>query len=179
MITKQELADLIDGRLPWERTKSIISGIKDTDRFEKYIEILQEKVAYTEKILVPLSEHLNIVAKGTERIVKCDCGYEFGDWRVNWKLNALIHVLDTKEKLIEVYSEYPGIGDPEYCDVREFYCPGCGSLLEVEAVAKGYPIIFDWFPDIDAFYKDWLGRPLPEEKEYQDLSYEVTSKWVE
>ena len=42
----------------------------------------------------------------------------------------------------------------------------------------GYPIIFDFLPDIDAFCSDWLGRPLPEEKESKDMSYEVTGGWV-
>ena len=36
-----------------------------------------------------------IVEKGDERIIKCSCGQEFGDYRENWKLKALINVLDT------------------------------------------------------------------------------------
>jgi acetone carboxylase gamma subunit len=49
----------------------------------------------------------------------------------------------------------------------------------VESVPVGYPVIFDILPDIDSFYRDWLGRPLPEEKEFKDLTYEVTRKWRE
>jgi acetone carboxylase gamma subunit len=63
--------------------------------------------------------------------------------------------------------------------VREYYCPGCAALLKVESVPVGYPIIFDALPDIDAFYREWLGRPLPDEKkfEFKDLSPEVTKGW--
>ena len=38
--------------MPWDRTKQIISGYKEEDRFDKYVEILQEKVAWKEKILL-------------------------------------------------------------------------------------------------------------------------------
>ncbi|RLG53118.1 MAG: acetone carboxylase subunit gamma [Thermoproteota archaeon] len=178
-ISKDVLAALIDGKLDWERTKAIISGEKDLDRFDKYIEILQERVPWKEKIVLPLGEHLYIVQKDREYVVKCDCGYEFGDYRVNWKLNALIHVRDTKEKLLEVYPypESPGLPDPEYCNIREFYCPNCGALLEVEAVPKFYPIIFDFLPDLGTFYSDWLNRPLPFPTEFKDLTYDVTKEW--
>ena len=162
--SKKEIADLMDGNLPWDRIKQIMSRPKDDDRFDKYIEILQDRVPWQEKILLPLGEHLYVVQKGQERIVKCDCGHEFGDYRVNWKLSALIFVLDTEETLQEIY---PGLGmpDPNLCEIREFYCPGCATLLKVESVPKGYPIIFDFLPNLDAFYGKWLKRDLPEERE--------------
>jgi len=132
--------------------------------------------SYPERILVPLGERLNVVQKDTERVVKCDCGHEFGDWRQNWKLSALIFARDDTEKLEEVY---PGIKcpDPDLCEVREFYCPACGSMLMVEAVPVGYPLVFDALPDIDSFYREWLGRPLPDEKEFRDMTCEVTRQW--
>ncbi len=175
--TKEDLKDLYEGKLPWEKVKEIMSRPKDDDRFEKYIEILQEKVPWPERILLPIGEHLYIVQKGKERVVKCDCGHEFGDYRKNWKLSALILVRDTREKLEEIY---PGTKcpDPALCEVREFICPGCGALLKVESVPVGYPIIFDFLPDLDAFYREWLGKPLPEEKEFKDLSTEVIRGWA-
>src|SRR5450759_2595615 len=55
------------------------------------------------------------------------------------------------------------VGTPrrEGQELHEFYCPGCWSLLEVEAVPPGYPAVFDFEPDIDTFYADFLGRPAP------------------
>ena len=174
--SKEVVRDLIDGRLSWEMTKRIISGAKDGDRFDKYVAILQEKVKFAEKILLPLTEHLYIVEKGDERVVKCDCGYEYGDYRENWKLKALIDVLETEEDLDRIY---PGFlkPDPEICEIRRYYCPGCGAQLEVESVPRGHPIIFDFLPDVDTFYRDWLGRPLSTEKEFRDLTYELIKKW--
>lgn len=174
--SKDVIRDLIDGKLPWEMTKQIISGPKDSDRFEKYVEILQERVKFEERILLPLTEHLYIVEKGEERITKCDCGYEYGDYRQNWKLEALVDVLEADEELDRFY---PGVGkpDPKLCEIRRYFCPGCGAQLEVESVPRGYPMIFDFLPDLDTFYEDWLGRPLSTKKEFKDLTYERIRHW--
>jgi acetone carboxylase, gamma subunit len=175
---KEIIKDLVEGKLPWDRTKQIISGYKDEDRFEKYVQILQEKAGWKEKILLPLTEDLYIVQKGEDRIVKCSCGQEYGDYRRNWKLKALINVLDSNEKLKDIYP-YPGAPDPQYCEVREYYCPGCGSQLQVETVPFGYPIVFDFLPDLDSFYSEWLDKPLPQKKEFKDLTAEyVKNEWM-
>jgi acetone carboxylase gamma subunit len=50
-------------------------------------------------------------------------------------------------------------------------------MLMVEAVPAGYPLVFDALPDIDSFYREWLGRPLPDEKEFRDMTYDVTGEW--
>ncbi len=175
---KEIIKDLIDGKLPWDRTKQIISGYKDEDRFAKYLEILQERVAWKERILLPLTDELYIVQKGDDRIVKCSCGYEFGDYRVNWKLKALIHIRNSPDEITELYP-YPGAPDPQYCEIREHYCPGCGSQLQVDTVPFGYPAVFDFLPDLDSFYKEWLDQPLPQDKEFKDLSSEfIKTNWV-
>jgi acetone carboxylase gamma subunit len=177
--SKEVIRDLLEARLPWDRVKPIISGYKDEDRFEKYIEILQERVPWPEKILLPLTDELYIVEKEEERIVKCSCGHEFGDYRENWKLKALIHVRDSQEEIDELYpAAYPSQPDRGLGEIREYYCPGCGHQLEVEAVPFGYPVIFDFLPDLDTFYRQWLGRPLKTEKKFEDLSGELIKKWA-
>ena len=154
------VADLIDGKLPWDQTKRIMSDYKDEDRFDKYVGVLQSRVSWTEQILLPIGEHLQIVQKGAERVVKCDCGNEFGPYTENWKLRALIFLRDTEELIEELYPG-PKACDPTLQEIREFICPGCGTLLEVEAVPPGYPITFDFLPDLEGFYEKILGRPLP------------------
>ena len=171
-----ELERLVDGKLPWPRVQEIMKGAKDTDRFDKWVQILQGRVDWTEKILLPLTSNLFIVQKGGERIVKCRCGQEFGDYRVNWKLYALIHTRESAEELQEIYkgNEQP---DPAWTQLREYYCPACGAQLEVEAVPRGTPPDFEFLPDLDTFYKDWLGRPLPDEKEFADKTADVIREW--
>jgi acetone carboxylase gamma subunit len=171
-----ELERLVDGKLPWPRVQEIMKDAKDPDRFEKWVQIIQSRVDWPERILLPLTPNLFIVQKGNERIVKCRCGQEFGDYRVNWKLYASIYVRDTAEQLQEVYRgrEQP---DPSWMQLREYICPGCGSQLEVEAVPRGTPPDFELLPDLDTFYRDWLGKPLPDQQEFVDRTPDVIKEW--
>jgi len=172
-----EIERLIDGKLPWTRVQEIMKAAKDSDRFQKWVQILQARVPWNEKILLPLTTNLFIVQQGDDRVVKCRCGQNFGDYRVNWKLNALIYVRDDSEKLNEVYRgrEQP---DPEWIQLREYYCPGCGSQLEVEAVPRGTPPDFEFLPDLDTFYREWLGKPLPNELEFVDKTLDTVREWA-
>lgn len=157
---RETLEKLIDGRLSWPEVKNIMSSFKDPDRFDKYLSIMQERVEWSERILLPLALHLYVVEKDDgSRVVKCDCGHEFGDYRRNWKLNALVFVRDTEEKLQEVFPPKMH-SKPEWIELREYYCPGCKAQLEVEAVPPGYPPVFDFQPDLEAFYRDWLGKEI-------------------
>jgi acetone carboxylase gamma subunit len=158
---KRTLERMIEGKLSWDELRPIISGTKDTDRFNKILEILQERVKWSEKIILPLHEHLYVVSKENQRIVKCDCGYEFGDYKENWKLKSRIRVRDSFESIEELYLKDMG-SDPEWQELREYFCPGCFTLLDVEAVPPGYPTIFNFLPEIDLFYEKWLGRKAPD-----------------
>ena len=53
-------------------------------------------------------------------MVKCDCGQEFADYRINWKLSCRMRLRGTMK----------------------------------EAVPN---------PDLDTFYRKWLGQPLLDE----------------
>lgn len=171
-----EIERLIDGDLPWTRVQEIMKDAKDVDRFDKWVAILQKRVSWKETILLPLTTALFIVRKGRARIVKCRCGHEFGDYRVNWKLSALVHVRETEEQLREIYrgTEQP---DPSWIQIREYVCPGCGTQLEVEAVPRGCPPDFEFLPDLDTFYREWLGRPLPDEVEFTDRTLDTVRGW--
>lgn len=160
--SQETIRDLIDGRLPWSQTRRIMSAYKDEDRFWKALAALQDRVTWKDPILLPVSEHLFIAQTGRGRVTKCECGHEFGDYRRNWKLSALVLERDTEDLLREIYptSDLP---DPEWMELREFICPGCGRIHEVEACAPGYPVLHEFEPDLEGFYSDWLGRPLPAE----------------
>jgi len=160
-VDKQTLSDLIDERLPRAMVRAIQSGYKDTGRFDVYLEVLQERVAWLDRILMPFGDNLFVVVKPDgRRRVKCRCGHEFCSPEENWKLEALIHVRDTEQKLLEIFPRMMH-GDPEWQEIREYFCPGCQTQLEVEAVPPGYPVVHDFVPDIDGFYEEWLGRHTP------------------
>ena len=173
---KADIEKLIDGVLPWPATQDMLKSAKDLDRFDKYLEIMQSRVEFDDKILLPLTPMLFIVASDGERIVRCRCGHGFGDYRVNWKLSSLINVRDDEASLGEIYKgrEMP---DPSWTQLREYICPGCGSQLEVEAVPRGCPPDFEFLPDLDTFYAEWLNRPLPDATEFKDLTPDAMAEW--
>jgi acetone carboxylase gamma subunit len=173
---KADIEKLIDGVLPWPATQDMLKSPKDLDRFDKYIEIMQERVDFDDPILLPLTPHLFIVSTREGRVVQCKCGHGFGDYRVNWKLSALIHVRDDEAKLSEIYRgrEMP---DPAWIQLREYICGGCGAQLEVEAVPRGCPPDFDFLPDLDVFYREWLGRPLPDQQASVDKTLDTIAEW--
>jgi len=144
---KELIAALLRGGLPPEALERIQRQQKDPDRFEKVIEIEQHRLGWTEPILVCLQEHLFVVEKPDgSRVVRCDCGHEFGDYRANWKEAALVYERDPGDG--EVYRG-PRAASPDWHILREFYCPGCATQLDVEVVPRGYPFIFNFLPDIE------------------------------
>lgn len=161
---RKTIERMLKGELTWEELRPIISGRKDPNRYDTVLEILQESVPWKEKILLPLHEHLYIVSKNGERIVKCDCGYEFGNFQENWKTKCRIRVRDTLETIEELYPKDMGC-DPAWMELREFFCPGCLTLLDTENVPPGYPVVFNFLPNIDAFYENWLGRKAPDKEQ--------------
>ncbi|ATE58842.1 acetone carboxylase subunit gamma [Thauera sinica] len=160
--TREQVGKLIDGKLDWDTTMRMLSMPKDNERFAMYLEALQKKVAWKDRIVLPLGPHLYVAqsAQSGKWVTKCDCGHEFGDYRENWKLNAAVYVRDTEEAMAEVYPKLmaPDTGWQVY---REYYCPTCGTMHDVEAPTPWYPVIHDFEPDIEAFYEEWVGLPVP------------------
>ena len=57
-VDKAEIEMLIDGVLPWPAVQELMREAKDLDRFDKYVEILQERVPWDDQILLPLTPAL-------------------------------------------------------------------------------------------------------------------------
>ena len=121
------------------------------------VAVLQERVGWKDRILLPVGDHLFIVQSGDERITRCECGHEFGDYRKNWKLNAAYPCAQHREGAARDLSEQRHSRSAMDGDPR-IHLPACGTLHEVEAAAPGYPIVHDFEPDLEGFYRDWLGN---------------------
>lgn len=178
--SKETIRLLVEGKLDLDTIHKLVRmPVKDQDRFWKYLEVLQERVPWKDKILARISDHLYVVKREDgARVVKCDCGQDFGDYRINWKLSALVYARITDEEIHEVFTT--GLGPQSgYVEVREFYCPGCQAQLGVEIVPPGYPFIFEVLPDIDALHLG-EGRPLPDASKdwFQDRTSVQTEHWV-
>lgn len=161
--TQEQVQHLVEGTLDWDTTLRMLSMPKDRERFEMYLEVLQSKVPWADLIVLPLGPHMFIVQSAETKhwVTKCECGHVFCDYRENWKLYANIYLRDTEETMDEVY---PRLMAPQtdWQVYREYYCPSCGTMHDVEAPTPWYPVIHDFEPDIEAFYSEWLGLPVPE-----------------
>ena len=158
--TREVIEQLVGGTLPWRDLKRMMSSFKDPGRFDVYIEIVQSQVPWEDRVLLPLSDNLFIVERPDgERVTKSRAGFDFGDYRRNWKLSALIFERDSDELMDEIYPRLMG-ADPQWMTLREYYCPKSLTMLDVEAVPPGYPIVHTFQPDLEGFYREWLGRPL-------------------
>ena len=42
---------------------------------------------------------------------------------------------------------------------------------------RGAPPDFEFLPDLDTFYREWLGRPLPTQEAFEDKTLETVAQW--
>ena len=82
---------------------------------------------YTEYL--ELNEQRKIICK--------KCGYVFCRVDENYKEYALSAEI-SPTTISEMRPE-----DPEFCIYREFYCPECATLLDVDPCPSGDPILWD------------------------------------
>jgi N-methylhydantoinase B/oxoprolinase/acetone carboxylase alpha subunit/acetone carboxylase gamma subunit len=160
-LERETLEAMLDEKLSRREVKDLQSGYKDADRFDKWVAVLQERVPYPEPIVLPVGEGLNIVRSADRELVtRCDCEHDFCGATENWKLDAAVYVRDSVEAMREVFPQMSH-ADPEWQELREFYCPSCARQLEVECSTPGYPVVHEFLPDVEGFYRGWLGRDVP------------------
>lgn len=91
-----------------------------------------------EEELFSLTPYLKVLrAEGDQKVIAChECGYVYCEATENYKLYCLIHDRDPKDI-------QPGLLGPnkEWMIYREFYCPGCGTQIDVEGTPEGTPIL--------------------------------------
>jgi acetone carboxylase gamma subunit len=101
------------------------------------------RVAITEALQIDL---------GTETWHCRRCDRALGPARQNYKEGCLVAPRDPST-LYPPYAEgerYSFAPDPALCQLVEFYCPGCGCLIETEALPPGHPPTFDIEIDLDS-----------------------------
>ncbi len=110
---------------------------------------------------VLITEYLRIDLD-TEQWECRNCSHPIGPARELYKEGLLVYhrdpreihrpLLDTK-KYAKTFSP-----DPEWCAILEYYCPGCGTLIEAEYTVPGHPPVRDLELDIDALKAQWAKR---------------------
>lgn len=152
---------LLKRELSWKDLLKLMREPKSQNRFDEVITALQDTVPWPEQILLPLGENLFIVAKKGKAIIKTMAGAELCAWNENWKMKCRVIVRRTRADLEKVFPAAHLTIDPELVELREFYCPKSGTLLDVDCVPPTYPVEVDFTPDLEAFYRDWIEKPLP------------------
>lgn len=78
------------------------------------------------------------------------CDRELIGARDSYKRGLLVHERDPREVHQSLISgEYTFAPDPAWVRILEFYCPGCGVMVETEYLPPGHPITVDIEVDFD------------------------------
>ncbi len=90
----------------------------------------------------------------TEQWLCRRCNKELGSARNNYKRGLLVHERDPREIHRPILDpdryEFTFGPDPTWVRIVEYYCPGCGQMIEVEYLPPGHPPLHDIELDIDA-----------------------------
>jgi acetone carboxylase gamma subunit len=110
---------------------------------------------------VPMTEYLQIDLDRELWMCRV-CATDLGPARSPYKEGLLVYARDPREihKPIlnpELY-DFTFAPDPKWVQILEYYCPECGTLMEVEYLPPGHPPVNDMEFDLDALKKQWRGR---------------------
>lgn len=102
------------------------------------------KVNKAGKVLLKLTPYVNIVETDQGDMTVCTtCGFIYGKASDNFKYGCLIYERNPEEIHPPERRMSP---NKDWCIYREFYCPGCGTQVEVELCPHGAPIManYEW-----------------------------------
>jgi len=110
---------------------------------------------------VLITEYLRIDLEA-ERWECRRCERDLADARDNYKRGLLVYDRDPGEihrpLLDPALYQRTYSPDPQWCRILEYYCPGCGTLMEAEYLPPGHPPLHDIELDIDALKLQWRDR---------------------
>ena len=89
---------------------------------------------------VQITEYLDIDLE-KEKWCCNRCGRELISARENYKKGCLVYERDPRTLYNPVLEDGSFAPDPEICQIIEFYCPGCGTQIEMDQCPQGMPII--------------------------------------
>jgi acetone carboxylase gamma subunit len=90
--------------------------------------------------MTSINESLRIEGSGTDAAIHCRCGHRLGPASENYKLHALMR--EGPVQNAGPWVDPHGLGGDRFV-CREFFCPGCATLLDVEIAQRGEPLLWD------------------------------------
>ena len=88
------------------------------------------------------------------------CGLELVSCHKNYKEGCLVsqrHPSEVHRPLFE--GDVHFLPDPKWCRILEYYCPGCGILIEVEYLPPGHAPLHDIQLDIGSLKSRFGMKP--------------------
>ena len=86
------------------------------------------------------------------------CSQDIFSARDNYKKGCLVYERDPKEIYPPIFEgEFSLSVADGYGLFVEFYCPGCGTMIENELLPEGYPPTYDIELDVDALKRKVQG----------------------
>jgi len=105
-----------------------------------------------------ITEYLDVDLEKEMWCCNC-CGKELFSAKENYKKGCLVCERDPQEVYDPVVDDVHNFApDPEWVRILEFYCPGCGVMIEVETLPPGHPITHDIELDVEKLKTKYLGR---------------------
>lgn len=97
---------------------------------------------------VQITEYLDI---DLDREIWCcnRCGRELISAGENFKRGCLVYERDPRTVYDPVSEDELFAPDPGLCAFVEFYCPGCGVMIDNELLLLGHPITYDTELDLE------------------------------
>ena len=109
---------------------------------------------------VSVTEYLDIELPARRWI--CNrCNTDLGPADRSYKEGCLIANRNPREvhPVIGTDEHFNFSFDPEWIRLVEFYCPGCGTMVETEYLPPGHPLTWDIQLDLDAFERRHMSEP--------------------
>jgi acetone carboxylase gamma subunit len=104
-------------------------------------------------VKVVVTEYLRIDLD-TEQWECRRCERVIGPARRSYKEGLLVHDRDPREihkpLLDPARYRFTFAPHPAWCRILEYYCPGCGTMVETEYTVPGHPPVHDIELDLDA-----------------------------
>ena len=126
--------------------------------------LLQGRVDWDDPIVLPLGEALNVVRRRSdgELVIRSDAGHDFCRFDGNWKMHAPVFVRDTRRAPARGLSRGWRTATRSGWSCASSTARSRAGCSRSRRSRHGYPVVHDFLPDIEGFYRGWLGRELPE-----------------
>ncbi len=108
-------------------------------------------------MLAKITEYLDVDLH-TEEWLCNRCGKNLGSVHESYKKSCLLRERNPHDVHFPIGRDknYNFSFDPEWVRIIEFYCPGCGTMIENEYLPPGHPLTWDIELDLDQLKKKHL-----------------------